>query len=77
MKTLKALKNQKKDPDWVESADKCIALYNYLLKINDGRVSSHQWQVLTEVTWKGKGLNAQKMTKPSALGEAVLRGIAT
>lgn len=80
-KILEDLKKQKEIPELKEDALKCIEVYNKIKELNDGKVWSHIWNVITRTTESINSVNGPgiyywtKAYHLSPLGEYVYKGI--
>lgn len=72
-KLLNRLNNQLQRPKHKKDAERCIKIYNYLLK-NTGHVWSSEWEKLTIVNFKGFPSDIRNY-KLSHIGEMYLKGI--
>lgn len=60
--------------EYKKDAEDCIRIYNKLREMSGGQVWSSNWQLLTEVIFKGFPSNERRY-KPSGLGYIFLKGI--
>ena len=72
-KLIDILNKQLLIKDKEQNAKDCIIIYNKIKEITGG-VSSHTWQVLTKVTYKGYP-SSEKHYAPSIIGKIFLNGI--
>lgn len=63
------------ETDYSEDARDCLIIYEALEEINDGRVPSDQWLVLTKVQFAGPSLDFARIYTPSEVGYIFLEGL--
>ena len=63
------------ETDYSEDARDCLIIYEALEEINDGRVPSDQWLVLTKVQFEGPSLDFARIYAPSRIGHVFLKGL--
>lgn len=77
MKIIDELKIQLESEDEIvrQDARDCLTIANKLKELEDGRIWSTQWRVLTTVGWIGKVENYRRWYKPSKIGEIFIKGL--
>ena len=71
-KLNKQLKTQQK-----KEAEDSLKIYNYLVKVNNGRVWESQWNTLVTTHVRGMYPNNRQWYEPNTIGYTLLKGIET
>lgn len=74
MGKLKDYLEKQLNTEYKQDAEDCLKIYNKLLEIDGKSVWSSQWQVLTNVKFKGFPSD-ERIYKPSEIGYVFLKGI--
>lgn len=67
--------NRQLTTEFKEDAEACLKIYDKLKELNDGRVWSSNWDVLTDVSFVGPMDKRIRVYRPSKIGKIFINGL--